>query len=486
MTHYTLIARINTGDGKFPFVNVQFSKNHRPIPMEGATYYLRPSSSGKRTPIKIGKDVAVAHTSLIRMEDGQPLECIAALYAGPPSSIPTAAPRKRVAEAAREYIERSKQKSRRTYLGYRVAVNLFVASCKKTYFDQICRDDMLDFLHDLRTRPSRETGQPIGESTVFNYFLKTMVFLNDRGIGKYVAREDWVQKKDWPVNVDKRNKNKKYATYTEQEVAAMIHVADSVEEALIRFLVGTGFRIGEAAVAEWMDINWEDKTVSVRFKPKFGFKPKDYEERTIAVSDTLLACLKKYPGNAPNDALIFPSPATQTVDKHLDRIINSLIDRANNASYTVKKPKKPCHAFRAAVEQILSSRDQVTALEGVAGAGKTTSLAVVREAAEGEGYKVEGFAPTSRAAQKLEEAGIESSTLQRHLTRSEDLHNGQKRLYILDESSLASTKQMNEFLHRLKDSDRVFACRRHAPASSGRSRPTLSAAPRSGDRDSAA
>jgi integrase len=226
-------------------------------------------------------------------------------------------PRKRVIEAAREYIGRSKQKSRKTYLGYRTAVNLFLASCKKTYFDQICRDDMLDFLHDLRTRPSRETGKPIGESTVFNYFLKTMVFLNDRGIAKYMAREDWVQKKDWPVNVDKWNKNKKYATYTEQEVAAMIHVAEGAEEALARFLAGTGFRIGEAAVAEWTDIDWEEKTISVRFKPKFGFKPKDYEERTVAVSDTLLACIKRYRGNAPSDALIFPSPATQTIDKHL-------------------------------------------------------------------------------------------------------------------------------------------------------------------------
>ena len=47
---------------------------------------------------------------------------------------------------------------------------------------------------------------------MFNYFLKTMVFLNDRGIGKYVVREDWVQKKDWPFNVDKWNK--KYATYS--------------------------------------------------------------------------------------------------------------------------------------------------------------------------------------------------------------------------------------------------------------------------------
>jgi conjugative relaxase-like TrwC/TraI family protein len=111
---------------------------------------------------------------------------------------------------------------------------------------------------------------------------------------------------------------------------------------------------------------------------------------------------------------------------------------------------------RQAVEQILSSRDQVTALEGVAGAGKTTSLAAIREAAERDGYRVEGFAPTSRAAQKLSEAGIESSTLQRHLAHSEEPRDGGKRLYVLDESSLASTKQMNQFLHSLHEQDRVL------------------------------
>ena len=111
---------------------------------------------------------------------------------------------------------------------------------------------------------------------------------------------------------------------------------------------------------------------------------------------------------------------------------------------------------RAAVEQILASRDQVTALEGVAGAGKTTSLTVIHQSAEREGYKVEGFAPTSRAAQELQEAGIESTTLQRHLARSDREHYGKQRLYVLDESSLASTKQMNEFLHRLRENDRVL------------------------------
>jgi conjugative relaxase-like TrwC/TraI family protein len=111
---------------------------------------------------------------------------------------------------------------------------------------------------------------------------------------------------------------------------------------------------------------------------------------------------------------------------------------------------------RGAIEQVLSSRDQLTGLEGVAGAGKTTTLTAIRDATQREGYQVEGFAPTSRAAQKLEEAGIESSTLQRHLARGEQLEKAQKHLYVLDESSLASTKQVNEFLHRLRVDDRVL------------------------------
>jgi conjugative relaxase-like TrwC/TraI family protein len=110
---------------------------------------------------------------------------------------------------------------------------------------------------------------------------------------------------------------------------------------------------------------------------------------------------------------------------------------------------------RAAVEQILNSRDQVMALDGVAGAGKTTVLAAVRDAAERHGYHVEGFAPTSRAAQQLADAGIPSITLQRHLIHQEDQPDG-KRLLVLDESSLASTKQMHALVHGLAADDRLL------------------------------
>jgi conjugative relaxase-like TrwC/TraI family protein len=127
---------------------------------------------------------------------------------------------------------------------------------------------------------------------------------------------------------------------------------------------------------------------------------------------------------------------------------------------------------RGAVEEILSSRDQVTGLEGVAGAGKTTSLAAVRAAAEREGYEVEGFAPTSRAAHQLEEAGIKSHTLQHHLAQGEQPEQETKRhLYVLDESSLASSKQVNEFLQRLSDRDRVLLVgdvRQHEAVEAGR------------------
>jgi ATP-dependent exoDNAse (exonuclease V) alpha subunit len=126
---------------------------------------------------------------------------------------------------------------------------------------------------------------------------------------------------------------------------------------------------------------------------------------------------------------------------------------------------------RAAIGQILASRDRIVALEGVAGAGKTTALSAVHDQAERAGYTVEGFAPTSRAAQKLGEAGIVSNTLQRHLARTADPHDGRKRLYVLDESSLASTKQMNAFLHRLNAEDRVLLVgdvRQHQAVDAGR------------------
>ena len=126
---------------------------------------------------------------------------------------------------------------------------------------------------------------------------------------------------------------------------------------------------------------------------------------------------------------------------------------------------------RQAVDEIFLSREKVVGLDGIAGAGKTTTLSVIREGAEAVGYRVEGFAPTSRAAQKLGEAGMETSTLQKHLACGEQPDLDEKRLYVLDESSLASTRQVHEFVNRLHPNDRVLLVgdqRQHEAVEAGR------------------
>jgi ATP-dependent exoDNAse (exonuclease V) alpha subunit len=111
---------------------------------------------------------------------------------------------------------------------------------------------------------------------------------------------------------------------------------------------------------------------------------------------------------------------------------------------------------RAAVEEILTSRDQITGLQGGAGTGKTTALSVLREAAEKEGYEVRGFAPTTRAAQQLAESGIQTETLQKFIRRRQEAPESNNRLLILDESSLASTKNLHKFFGRLEAQDKVL------------------------------
>src|SRR5271163_3784566 len=107
-------------------------------------------------------------------------------------------------------------------------------------------------------------------------------------------------------------------------------------------------------------------------------------------------------------------------------------------------------AQKTVVEDVLNSPDRIQGLQGFAGAGKTTTLATIRGATEAQGYQVVGFAPTSRAARQLNDAGIEAGTLQGFLVRTSnpDLRE-QQHFYLVDESSLASTNQMREFLERI-------------------------------------
>src|SRR4029453_6816341 len=96
--------------------------------------------------------------------------------------------------------------------------------------------------------------------------------------------------------------------------------------------------------------------------------------------------------------------------KEASRLIKEIFERKGKAS-TFGQYK--------AVGTILVSHDRVLGLEGLAGTGKTTALAILREGAERQGFAVQGLAPTGRAADKLAESQIKTTTLQAFLKEPE-------------------------------------------------------------------
>ena len=98
---------------------------------------------------------------------------------------------------------------------------------------------------------------------------------------------------------------------------------------------------------------------------------------------------------------------------------------------------------RTATQQLLTSRNRITALQGYAGTAKTTTvLATFAREAEAQSVAVVALAPTASAAMVLGEAlGARSDTVARHLLSPERPNQGQPAAWIVDEASLLSARE---------------------------------------------
>ncbi|MDH7973285.1 MobF family relaxase [Sphingomonas sp. AR_OL41] len=97
---------------------------------------------------------------------------------------------------------------------------------------------------------------------------------------------------------------------------------------------------------------------------------------------------------------------------------------------------------RTATEQLLTSRNRITAVQGYAGTAKTTTvLATFAREAEARGVSVVALAPTASAAMVLGAAlGARGDTVARHLLSPERAPPGQTAAWIVDEASLLSAR----------------------------------------------
>lgn len=148
--------------------------------------------------------------------------------------------------------------------------------------------------------------------------------------------------------------------------------------------------------------------------------------------------------------------ALRLQDEALRAMTEGLSSRTVERSAPAKSTDKPPSVLQVGLseEQRLAIRhvtgpQQIAAVIGFAGAGKSTMLAAARDAWERQGYRVHGAALAGKAAEGLEESsGIASRTLAswEHRWQRDRGLLGKGDVLVIDEAGMVSSRQLAKFV----------------------------------------
>ena len=231
-----------------------------------------------------------------------------------------------MAAAIASYLEEVKlSKKRKTYVAYYKALAYFAESCHKLYVQDIERKDLLKFAAFLRDEKAQ------APRSVYNKFENLMTFLKAQGVRGLMA------KNDWPRYVEEEPE-----VYEREELETLFSVCDAEEELWFQFFLMTGMREQEVMHCSWADVNRSRCTVTVRYKPEYGFSPKNYKEREIPIAEKLVKSLKASKAKSDRTCgLVFPTAGCKPKMNFLDDL-KAVAERAN-----LSPDKFWLHKFRA-------------------------------------------------------------------------------------------------------------------------------------------
>src|SRR5438477_5810933 len=146
-----------------------------------------------------------------------------------------------------------------------------------------------------------------------------------------------VGKNDWPRFVEEEPE-----VYEREELEKLFAVCDKEERLWYEFFLMTGMREQEVMHCSWADVNLTRSTVTVRYKPEYGFSPKNYREREIPIPAKLVTSLKAWKAKAEKFCgLVFPTAGCSPKLNFLDDL-KVVVERAN-----LDKENFWLHKFRA-------------------------------------------------------------------------------------------------------------------------------------------
>ena len=294
-SRYCPVVLSANGRVKPDFVHVNGKQEHH---REGA-YYIEWREGGRRKRLSVGKDAADANARRLRKQ--AELTAINNGVAVMPENAQNG--QRSLAASVAEYLEETKlSKKPKTFAAYSKALAYFVESCPKLCLEDLERKDLLKFAAFLRDDKEQSPR------SCWNKFSNVMTFLKAQGIRGLAG------KNDWPRYVEEEPE-----IYEREELEKLFGACDAEERLWYEFFLMTGMREQEVMHCGWPDLNLQRSTATVRYKPEYGFSPKNYREREIPIPEKLAKSLKALKGKSDKTCgLVFPTAGCKPKMNFLD------------------------------------------------------------------------------------------------------------------------------------------------------------------------
>jgi integrase len=314
---YCSVVLSANGRVKPDYVHINGHEERHP---EGA-YYLEWREVAKRIRLSVGKDAQDAATRRLRKEAE-----LNAINNGVSVLPENGNGHRSLAATIADYLDEVKlTKKPKTFAAYTTALEYFTESCRKLNLEEIERGDLLKFSAFLRDNKGQSPR------SVYNKFENVMTFLKAQGI------RGLVDKNDWPRFVQEEPE-----VYEREELDQLFKACDAQEQLWYEFFLMTGMREQEVMHCAWPDVNLIRSAITVRYKPEYGFSPKNYREREIPIPAKLVKKLKA--SKAKSDkacGLVFPTAGCKPKLDFLD-CLKAAAERAG-----LDKENFWLHKFRA-------------------------------------------------------------------------------------------------------------------------------------------
>jgi integrase/recombinase XerD len=212
----------------------------------------------------------------------------AALLTEQPYAANASAKRVGIDDAIAAYLSTiAATKKHRTLLAYTLATSDFRKVCPaKEWLGQIDKSDLTAYVVALKN-----DGQD--DHTIANRVGNVVTFLRAQGITNVTLRHKYTEKK--------------VKAYSVEELRALNAASTDEELQIWQFFLDTGFREDETAHACYTDVDFRNKTISVLEKRQWDWEPKDKEERTVPIPDSLVELLTVRKEMHSDEWLIFPN-----------------------------------------------------------------------------------------------------------------------------------------------------------------------------------